>query len=366
MPSYDNALHVTQQVIDRVVNDKQHLVRNETEDFLRQLSAQWIDERQKLWHHDYSSVDAYLKSVEPNRTRWLAAVGDPSTLNLPAPEGEIVWEPFMEDEEMEARWVIVPVAGSLRAHGVLAIPKNRTGKLPLVIAQHGIGSSPETIMGLTGSDGAYHGYGRELVRRGFAVLAPKNITGAPARSRLERLCKMLGITLWGIEIFKISRLLDVVLAMPQIDAARVGMWGISLGGAYTMFTVPLEARIKAAVCCAWFNDRYKKMVVDDPRYSCFLSVQEEYVFIPRWLAEFHDEDLASLICPRPLQVQTGKADGIAWWPFVVETFEKAREHYRRLGVPEAIELDLHEGGHEISVEAGIAFLTRWLKEANTK
>jgi hypothetical protein len=360
MPSYENALHVTPQVIDRVVNDKQWLVKTETEDFLRALSEHSTHSRQKLWNRDYSSRQAYLQSVEPNRARWLAAVGDLSTLDLPEPEGEVVWEPFMEDDELVARWLIVPVAGSLRAHGVVALPKKRSGQLPLVIAQHGIGSSPETVFGLTGSGGAYQQYGRELVRRGFAVLAPKNVMGAPPRSRLERICKMLGITLWGVEIHKIRCLLDTVLAMPEIDAERVGMWGISLGGAYTLFTVPLEPRIKAAVCCAWFNDRVKKMVFDDPRYSCFLSVQEEYVFIPRWLAEFHDEDLASLICPRPLQIQTGKADGIAWWPFVVETCERAREHYARLGIPEAIELDLHEGGHEIRTTTGLDFLERWL------
>jgi len=361
MPSYDNGLHERPEVIERVMNDKQRLVKTETEDFLRSLAAQWIDSGQRLWNRDYSSPERYLTSVEPNRDRWLAAVGDPSSLELPAPQGEVTWEPFIEGDEVIAQWLILPVAGSLRAHGVLALPKGASGKVPLVIAQHGIGSSPETVMGLTGSNGAYHSYGRQLLRHGFAVLAPRNVCGAPPRNRLERLCKMLGITLWGLEIFKIRRLLDTVLAMPEIDANRVGMWGISLGGAYTMFTVPLEPRIGAAICCAWFNDRYRKMVVDDPRYSCFLSVDTEYVFIPRWLAEFHDENLASLVCPRPLQVQAGKADSIAWWPYAIETFNRAREHYSRLGIPEAIELDLHEGGHETRVDTGIAFLERWLK-----
>jgi hypothetical protein len=50
-----------------------------------------------------------------------------------------------------------------------------------------------------------------------------------------------------------------------------------------MFTLPLEPRIKAGVVCAWFNHRRNKMTVDDSRYSCFLSVDEEHIWIPGWL-----------------------------------------------------------------------------------
>ena len=31
---------------------------------------------------------------------------------------------------------------------------------------------------------------------------------------------------------------------------------------------------------------------------------------------FTDSDLVSLICPQPLLVEQGKADGIAWWPMI--------------------------------------------------
>ena len=56
--------------------------------------------------------------------------------------------------------------------------------------------------------------------------------------------------------------------------------------------------------------------------------------------------MASLICPRPLLIQTGKKDGIAWWPMVLEEFEAAKEHYRKLGIADRIEMDLRDGGHE--------------------
>ena len=70
--------------------------------------------------------------------------------------------------------------------------------------------------------------------------------------------------------------------------------------------------------------------------------------------------MASLICPRPLLIQTGKADGIAWWPQVIEEFDAARERYCKLNMPELIDIDLHDGGQEIRVESGIRFLKKWL------
>ena len=129
-----------------------------------------------------------------------------------------------------------------------------------------------------------------------------------------------------------------------------------------MFWMPLEPRIKVGVVCAWFNHRTKKMAVPDPRYSCFLETAEEHAFHDGWLTEFTDSDVVSLICPRPLLVQTGKKDGIAHWPYVIEEFEAARTHYEKLGIAERIQIDLHEGGHEARVQSGVEFLSRWLIE----
>lgn len=356
MATFENILDAPGGVVRRVIGDRQSLLRRETEDFLRAESEAYAGRQEALWRRDYSSPEAFAASVAPNRARWLEAVG---SFDLPA-GGPPAFEPFLEDEHTVARWVTLPLAGGLQARGVLALPRKARGAVPLVIAQHGIGSSPEKVFGFDDDPGLYHAYGRRLVEEGYAVLAPMHVTEAGPRARYQRMALMLGKTLWGLEIAKLQRLLDFACALPEIDGERVAMWGISLGGAYTLFTTPLEARIKVAIPCAWFNHRIRKMVVDDPRHSCFLSTNEEHVFIPGWLREFTDSDLVSLVCPRPMQIQCGKADGICWWPWVLEEFVASRAHYERLGVGERIELDLHEGGHEIRLEAGLAFLRKWL------
>ena len=351
-----NAYAVPTEELKRQVADRQSLHRREMEDYLRQETLKYGERQKKFWHRDYSSVEKYLASIEPNRERWQDAVGRLEAVEV-APQAKLA--PWHDDEKYSAYQLILQVLPGLHARGILALPKGKKAA-PLVVAQHGIGSSPERVFGLDDPTNIYRAYGRRLVEEGFAVIAPLNITDGPPRARYERMAKMLGVTLWGIEIFKLRKMLDYLQARKEIDIDQTAMYGISLGGAYTLFTTPLEPRIKAAVICAWFNHRINKMVIDDPRYSCFLSTTEEHIFIPGWLREFTDSDLVSLICPRPVLVETGKGDGIAWWPQVQEEFKAATEHYINLGIGERIEMDLHEGGHEIHLTRSVEFLKKWL------
>ena len=128
-----------------------------------------------------------------------------------------------------------------------------------------------------------------------------------------------------------------------------------------MYWTPLEPRIKAAIITAWFNHRRNKMAVPDARYSVFLDTTEEYVFLRGWLTEFTDSDAASLICPRPLMVQHGKRDGIAYWPQVEEEFRAAQAHYEKLGVRDRARLVMFDGAHEIELASGLEFLKHWLR-----
>ncbi|MFL2542456.1 MAG: dienelactone hydrolase family protein [Candidatus Latescibacterota bacterium] len=345
-------------VVGREVGDRQRLLRNEAEDYLRGVIMDYAPRQQQYWQRDYSSVEAFELSVEANRQRWAQAIG---VFEADGTDLDPQLDLWCEDEHFTAWWVSIGLLGGLRGRGILALPKGRDKRVPLVIAQHGIGSSPERVFGLDDPSDMYKGYGRRLVKEGFAVIAPMNVSGGPPRARLERLCKLLDKTLWGLEVYRTQRLLDYLDTRMEIDVGRTAMYGISLGGAYTMFTVPLEPRIRAAVVCAWFNERRYKMTVDDPRYSCFLSVDEEHIWIPGWLREFTDSDLASLICPRPLLVEQGKADGIAWWPLMLQEYEQTCEHYQKLGLAERIEIDLHEGGHEIRYVRSLEFLKKWLR-----
>jgi len=310
----------------------------------------------KAWHRSYENQQAFLKSVEPNRERYRRIFSPPDL----KPSGPLERKPVPIVPGVKGEWLTLPL-GLIKAEALLVIPDDVTRPVPLIIAQHGIDSFPERVFAVADEGGLYHDYGHALVREGFAVLAPINLSFVPNRNRIERLARLADTTLPGLEFRRVQLLLDEVLKDKRIDKDRIGMWGISLGGMATMFWMPLEPRIKCGVVTAWFNQRRNKMVIPDPRYSCFLETKEEHAFFRGWLTEFTDSDVVSLICPRPLLVQTGKRDGIAWWPQVVEEFDASKEHYQKLGIADRIEMDLHEGGHEIRVETGVPFLKKWLK-----
>ncbi|MBX3013663.1 MAG: dienelactone hydrolase family protein [Caldilineaceae bacterium] len=356
MPSYQNAFSERDSVIARCEDDRQSLMRRELEHYLVARNQQTLAQR-SAWTLDYSSPTNYEASCEEHRERWSRTVGE---FTFDAPYNPRL-EPFLEDADMIGHWLSIDLDAGLTARAVLALPKSTTGKRPLVIAQHGISSTPERAFGLNDAKDLYHGYARALVKAGYAVLAPSNITHSGPRARLQRLCLLLGKTLAGLEVGKIRRLLSYATTLPEIDADRVGMWGISLGGMYTMFTAPLDKRIKAAIITAFFNDRWNKMAVSSPLYSSFLDADEEHIWLPGWLENgFDDSELLALICPRAVQIQQGRADSIGWWPQQHATFAKAQRYYAALGLPERADYADHHGGHEMLVAEGLAFLQQHL------
>jgi dienelactone hydrolase len=328
------------------------------QDYLRHYLVDEYEARSaKLWKRDYSSPEALIRSVEPNRRRWENVLSPPVLTK----SGPLNRKPHSLGD-IQGEWIELPL-GMLTAQAVLVYPKGASKQkpAPVIIVQHGIGSTPESPF----SPGSYHEYAKSLLNAGFAVLVPMNLRSVERRNNIERYARLAGTSLPGIELARLQHLMDVVLADEKLDAQRVGMWGVSLGGMATMFWMPLEPRIKAGVVSGWFNERRNKMAVQDARYSSF-SPTEDHAFFSGWLTEFSDYDAVSMIAPRPMLMQHGKKDNIAHWPQVVEEFEKTKVHYQKLKMEDRLELTLHEGGHEAVVLDGVRFLNRWLNSAQPK
>lgn len=315
----------------------------------------------KAWNRDYSSISAFKRSVEPNREKWRTMVIKPPVIRK---TGALKTRPYLLGN-VKGEWIELPL-GMIKAEAILAFPPKASKEkpVPIIIVQHGIGSNPESPFEEDGEiSKEYHAYALALLKAGFAVLAPLNLRSTERRNHIESLCRLANISLPGIELVRLQNLLDTVLNDSRIDKEKVGMWGVSLGGMATMFFMPLEPRIKAGVVAGWFNERRNKMVIPDKRYSSFWP-EESHAFFSGWLTQFSDDDLVSLICPRPLMIQTGKKDNIAYWPQVIDEFKKTKVPYEKLGIDDRIQLLIHEGIHETIVDAGVNFLTKWLVENN--
>lgn len=305
--------------------------------------------RQKtFWRRDYSNVDRYLRSVLPNRNSWRQVV-----------EGNVQAGSFGFNTTPLSNHLYLITGNTFKgtsAQALLALP-DAEKPYPLVVCLHGMDGTPEMVLGLDSSlCHSYHDFGARLLQAGYAVLVPAFLNTFQKRNRIARLAVLLGTTLWGLEIQMLQQCLAFVCKQKEIDSSRLAMWGISMGGAYALYTMPLECSVRGGIVSAWFNHRLKKMVIEDSRYSCFLTTSEEHAFIPDLLSHFSDSDLVSLICPRHLQIQSGDKDDIHWIPFVRQEVDTAKSFYKNLCLQDRIEWVVHPGGHEVRVEEGLLFL----------
>ena len=100
--------------------------------------------RERAWQRDFSSPDAYRRSVAPNRARFLQLMGG-------VPQDAVPLEPRQQDlpehPGITARRVWIPVDEGVHVYGVLLVPAQPIGPKPAVIAQHGFSGSPEATCG---------------------------------------------------------------------------------------------------------------------------------------------------------------------------------------------------------------------------
>lgn len=323
---------------------------------LRRVIIDYPQREKKHWQRDYSSIENYTNSVRENREAWADITRFPIFPDL-TPQIE------MEKIGRNLFSIELQLFEDLKLSALYSQPDSEKFKepFPIVICLHGMGGTPEMVLGLDARlDHSYHQFGQKLADKGFAVIAPALINNFSDRARINRLALLMGSSVWGLEIQHIRSLLDVVVANLPIDPEMIGMWGISMGGAYTLYTMPLDFRIKAGIITAWFNKRIEKMIVESADYTCFLSTEEEHAFLPGLLTQFSDKELVSLICPRPLQIQTGDKDDVAAPSLVKQEYASARTHYSNLKIEERLEWILHHGVHEIEFEHGLNFLIKWM------
>jgi dipeptidyl aminopeptidase/acylaminoacyl peptidase len=96
------------------------------------------------------------------------------------------------------------------------------------------------------------------------------------------------------------RVIDFLGSLPEVDPARIGMYGISWGGRTTLYAAALDTRLAAAAVSGYFNQTAKKQFQFFTYSTAYIDTAEEYAFFPAFHLEFSDADPASLVAPRPL------------------------------------------------------------------
>ncbi len=257
-----------------------------------------------------------------------------------------------------------------RVPAFVFLPKSGTGRRPGVLCHHQHGGQFEVgkdgPAGL-GSTPDQH-YALELARRGYVTIAPDALCFGERQDpaamlkgasyeRFEALHRLTeGKTLQGKYVWDARRALDYLETRPEVDPARLGMIGHSLGGQETLFTTAADVRIKAAVSSCGFGS-LRTLARDRILHNFAL-------FVPG-LAEQGDYGaVLALIAPRPFLVAARSEDPIFPIDGIEETVAAGRRGYVAAGAADRLGTFYEKGPHEFSEamrEAAYAWLDRWLK-----
>jgi dienelactone hydrolase len=283
---------------------------------MRELAAS-VEKRKDLWKPDYSSWDAYDKSVQPNREHLKKILGvvDP---RVPFTDIEFVGGPnspalVAETDTYKVYSVRWPVLEGVDGEGLLLEPKEKP--IGCVIAIPDADWTPEMLVGLAPGLGRIEQIGRRLAERGCRVIVPVVIdrkdtwSGNPKLGRMTnqthrefiyRMAYEMGRHIIGYEVQKVLAAVDWFTR--EKDHPPVGVIGYGEGGLLALYSGAIDTRIQTTGVSGYFGS--SEEMWKEPIYRNLAGL----------LREFGDGDTGSLILTRGLVLQYCKGPEVAGPP----------------------------------------------------
>jgi dienelactone hydrolase len=256
--------------------------------------------------------------------------------------------------------------------GYLLTPRDSAPPHAAVICVPGHGRGVDDIVGIdaqgrdrTNKPGYQHDFAIQVVEHGMAAVAIEPLAFGCRRDPVTRkkgaeatACQpsagaalLLGQTMLGWRVYDVMRAIDWIETRKELDAHRVGCMGISGGGEVTTFAAALEPRIRAAMISGYLNTFR----------DCIMSLShciDNYVpGILNW-AEMYD--VAGLIAPRPLFVESGTKDDIFPIEASKASFARVQKVYEVFGAAPLVKQEVFNDVHSFYGVQGLPFLARHL------
>ncbi len=175
-------------------------------------------------------------------------------------------------------------------------------KAPLIIAQHGGLGTPELASGFWDKNSSnYNDMITRTLSHGVHVFAPqlllwdeKQLSLKRNRQEIDASLKQLGSSIAAVEVFCITKVIDYMQTLSCVDKDKIGMLGLSYGGFYTLYAAAADTRIKVALTCSQYNNRYKY------GWSDWTWKNSAWQFL--------DNEICMLVSPRHLFIEVGDKD----------------------------------------------------------
>jgi cephalosporin-C deacetylase-like acetyl esterase len=242
-------------------------------------------------------------------------------------------------------------------------PKESKGKLPAILYVCG-----HSGKGRDGNTTAFQDHGLWFANNGYVCLIVDTlqlgeIPGVHHGTYREGRWwwQALGYTPAGVECWNGVRGIDYLCSRPDVDAERIGVTGISGGGAATFWIAAADERVKAAVPVSGMSDleSYVTDKVINGHCDCMFLVN---TYQWDWTT------IAALVAPRPLLFANSDEDTIFPMDGNRRVIAKLRKVYKMYDKPDLVDEYVSKGGHDDREDLRIAafkWMNKYLKNDTT-
>lgn len=269
---------------------------------------------------------------------------------LPNPRRPVPLDVQVIEEHQEDGYVRRKVAyhtddPNKRVRAWLLVPTEKsTEKRPAVLClQQTTPNGKNSPVGL--SDRPAMHYARELAKRGYVTLSPDY----PSFGEYEYDFDADDYASGSMKaIYDNMRAIDLLQSLPEVDRARIGCIGHSLGGHNSLFTAVFDDRVKAVVTSCGFTSFHKYKGGDlhgwsGPRYMPLVATK--YHYSPDEMP-FDFPEILAAIAPRAVFVVAPLHDDNFDIAGVYECIAAAGPIFKLLGSPENLESVYPDSAHE--------------------
>lgn len=268
--------------------------------------------------------------------------------------------------------VIFQSRDNLSVFGYLLLPDNVSGSVPGIVCLPGHGRGCDDIVGIAenGQQRANRsGYARDfalqVIDHGYAAFAIEQLAFGCRRDDAARKkgpgqssCQpaagaalLFGQTMIGWRVWDVMRAIDYLRTRPEVDASRTATMGISGGGTVSLFAAAMDERIKVGVVSGYFN------TFRDSILSLSHCIDN---YVPGILNYIEMYDIAGLVAPRGLFIESGERDPIFPIHGSRAAVKKAQEIYSVFGAPDKVGHEVFDDEHVFYGKGAFEFLKRVL------
>ncbi len=149
-----------------------------------------------------------------------------------------------------------------------------------------------------------------------------------------------GRTLWGMLLRDDLMALEYLASRPEVDPARIGVTGISMGATRSWWLMALDDRLRAGVAVACLT-RYQDLIE-----AQMLKAHGIYYYVPGMLQHFDTEAVVSLLAPRAALFLNGDQDAGSPVAGIRKIEAIVQRAYALEGAPERFQSRIYPGvGH---------------------